>query len=52
MKHLYKDVNNLNSTKFGVNNLLLNYLLNEGKFILDEVKAKDDLQRTITLKLA
>lgn len=30
----------------------MNYLLNEGKYILDEIKSKDDLQRTITLKLA
>lgn len=52
MKLLYKAVNILNSTKFSVNNLLLNYLLNEGKFLLQEVKPKDELQRTITLKLA
>jgi len=51
-KPLYEAVNILNSIKFSVNNLLLNYLLNEGKYILDEIKAKDELQRTITLKLA
>ena len=49
---LYKAVNTLNSVKFGVNNLLLNYLLNEGNYLLDKIKAKDALQRSITLKLA
>ena len=51
-KSLYEAVNYLNSIKFGINNLLLNYLLNEGKYILDSAILKNDLQKEITLKLA
>lgn len=50
--NLYKAINYLNSIKFGINNLLLDYLNNEGKYLLEEFKAEDDLQRAITLKVA
>jgi len=51
-KPLYNAVNYLNSIKFCINDLLFNYLNNEGKFLLDEIKADDDLQRIITLKIS
>jgi DNA-directed RNA polymerase len=50
---IYKAVNFLNSIKFSINKNLLNYLLShEGSYILDIVKADDELQRFITLKIA
>jgi hypothetical protein len=50
---IYQTVNYLNSIKFGINNSLLEYITSEqGKYILECVKADDDLQRIITLKLA
>lgn len=49
---LFKAVNYLNSIKFGVNNLLLDYLMNEGRYILDHIEADNDLQRNITLEIA
>jgi len=55
--NLYKAVNYLNSIKFGVNVYLLNYLENEGNFLLDsennqEIDKSEELQREITLKVA
>lgn len=51
---IYKAVNILNHNKFGVNKLLLDYLLNdeEGKYILDKYDSKDPLSLGITLNLA
>lgn len=49
---LFKAVNYLNSIKFGVNNLLLDYLMDEGSYILDYIEPDNDLQRNITLKIA
>jgi len=50
---IYKSVNYLNSIKFGINNKLLNYLQSsEGSYILDEIKAENELQRSITLNIA
>jgi DNA-directed RNA polymerase len=51
-KPLYNTINYLNSIKFSINNTLLDYLNNEGKYLLEEIKADDLLQRTITLKIA
>lgn len=50
--NLYRAVNILNSTKFGINTLLLNYLKNEGSYLLESEKIKDELQKEITIKLA
>jgi hypothetical protein len=49
---LFKTVNYLNSIKFSINNTLLNYIKNEGKFLLEEIKGDNDTQRIITLKIA
>lgn len=50
---IYKAVNYLNSIKFGINRLLLNYITSkEGKYILELVKPDDELQRVITLEVA
>jgi DNA-directed RNA polymerase len=49
---LYKAINYLNSIKFSVNNLLLDYLNNEGNDLLNKIEASNDLQRIITLKIA
>jgi hypothetical protein len=50
---IYRAVNFLNSIKFCVNTDLLNYLLSpEGAYILDNVRADDELQRQLTLKIA
>jgi hypothetical protein len=49
---LYDAINYLNHIKFGVNKLLLNYLDNEGQFLLNEIDIKDSLQKEITLKIA
>jgi DNA-directed RNA polymerase len=48
---LFKAINYLNSIKFGINNLVLDYLNNEGKYLLDSIKPKNKLQREITLKI-
>jgi len=50
-KPLYDSINYLNSIKFSINSLLLDYLNNEGNYLLDEVKSEDELQRLITLKI-
>lgn len=50
---LYKAINCINSIQFGINEDLLNFLSNEGKFILeDQLNSSDSLQRQITLKIA
>jgi hypothetical protein len=50
---IYESVNYLNSVKLGMNNLLLNYITSEeGMYLLEHVKAEDELQRTITLEVA
>lgn len=50
---IYEAINYLNSIKFEVNNKLLEYILsNEGSFLLEEVKADDELQRALTLEVA
>ena len=50
--NLYKTVNYLNSIKFTINTLLLDFLNNEGNYLLEEIKPSNDLQRIITLKIA
>ena len=47
---LFKSINYLNSIKFTINNLLLDYLKNEGNFLLDLIKEDNDTQRAIVLK--
>jgi hypothetical protein len=49
---LFKTVNNLNSIKFSINKVLLNYLNTEGKFLLDLIKDDNEAHRAITLKIA
>jgi hypothetical protein len=50
-KALFKSINYLNSIKFSINNLLLEYLNKEGNYLLNSSKEKD-FQRAITLKIA
>jgi len=47
---LFKSINYLNSIKFSINKALLDYLNNDGKFLLDFIK--EDTHRIITLKIA
>jgi DNA-directed RNA polymerase len=49
---LYKAINYLNSIKFRVNNLLLDYLIGEGKFLLETIDPENKVHREITLKIA
>lgn len=49
---LYKVINLVSSTKFSINNLFLNYIKNEGNYLLNEIKAEDEMQRIITLKVS
>lgn len=50
---IYETVNYLNKIEFGVNNLMLNYILSdEGSYLLESVKADDELQRVLTLEIA
>nr|QWO71391.1 RNA polymerase [Arthromyces claviformis] len=50
---IYKTVNYFNSIKFAINKNLLDYILsNEGAYILDSIKAEDELQRELTLHVA
>jgi DNA-directed RNA polymerase len=52
---LFKAVNYLNSIKFRVNNLLLDYLtspMGEGKYLLELIKPDNIIHREITLKIA
>ena len=51
-KALFKSINYLNSIKFSVNNILLEYLEKDGKFLLDLIKEDNDIHRTMTLKIA
>jgi hypothetical protein len=54
-KNLYKTINYLNELEFGINTTLLNYLLNEGNYLLndDKLNNKSDLlQKEMTLKIA
>jgi hypothetical protein len=48
---LYKAVNYMSSIKFSINNLLLDYLINDGSYLLD-IDDGDKLQKDITLKIA
>jgi hypothetical protein len=64
--NLYKAINILNSNKFSVNKLFINYLNNEGKYLLeiinnnieiynsDELKKyeSEELQKITTLQIA
>nr|QWO71396.1 RNA polymerase [Termitomyces sp. K1Ag] len=49
---LFKAINYLNSIQFGINNLLLDYLSKEGKYLLEDMKSQDDVQRDLTLEIA
>jgi hypothetical protein len=49
---LYNAINYLNSIQFSINNSLLNFLNNEGNYLLSEVPSEDEFQRDITLKIA
>ncbi len=54
-KSLYDSVNLLNKIKFNVNKELLNYILNEGSYLLECDKDDNDkrnLQNSITIKVA
>jgi hypothetical protein len=50
---IYETVNYLNNLEFGVNNLMLDYILSsEGSYLLESVKADNELQRALTLEVA
>lgn len=50
---IFLGVNYLNSIKFGVNNLMLDFILSpEGSYLLENVKPDDPLQRAFTLEVA
>lgn len=50
---IYKTVNYLNSIEFSINKLMLNYILSEeGKYLLETIKADDIMQRFMTVELA
>lgn len=49
---LYKAVNYLNKTEFSVNIELLDYILNEGQFLLDNKNEQEVFQNNITIKVA
>lgn len=49
---LYKTINYLNKIKFSINNSLLNYLKNEGRYLLDSVDIGNKDKHLITLELA
>lgn len=55
-ENLYNAINEINSIKFSINTELLDYLNNEGKYILDEYISKENennvLNAFITLKMA
>ena len=49
---LFKVINYFNQIKFGINNTLLNFLTNEGKYLFDYMK-KDELNNSmISIKIA
>jgi DNA-directed RNA polymerase len=52
--NLFKAINNMSSVKFGFNNSLINYLENEGSFLLvnDEKTKSEQLQINIQLNVA
>lgn len=50
--NLYKAINTLNKVKFNVNMDLLNYILNEGNYLLDDDSEKINFQNTLTIKVA
>nr|AVR57735.1 plasmid-derived RNA polymerase [Termitomyces sp. T132]AVR57756.1 plasmid-derived RNA polymerase [Termitomyces sp. T132] len=52
IESLFKAINYLNSVKFGINDLVLDYLKNEGNYLLDLIKPDNSLQRDITLLIA
>jgi hypothetical protein len=49
---LFKAINIMNSIKFGINNTVLNYLNNEGKYLLDSIPPENIIQREIIFKIA
>jgi hypothetical protein len=51
-ENLYKAVNHLNKTEFSVNKELLDYILNEGSYLLEHDKDQKELQNIITIKVA
>jgi DNA-dependent RNA polymerase len=52
-ENLYKAINYMSSIKFRINLNLLNYLLNEGKYLLEELSDQsEELQRITTLQIA
>lgn len=51
--NLYKAVNNMSSIKFGFNKDLIEYLSNEGYYLLkEELTESESLQQFIQLKVA
>lgn len=49
---LYQSINTLNQIQFSINTLLLDYLENEGSYLLDNIDSKDKIQMDLTLKLS
>jgi hypothetical protein len=53
LDNLYKAVNTLQKIKFGINNLLLDYINNDGSYLLEKLSSEsEELQREFTLKVA
>lgn len=49
---LLTTVNYFNQIKFGINNSLLDFILNEGNYLLDNVESEDKINNKITINLA
>lgn len=50
--NLYKTINTINSIKFSINIDLLDYINNDGSFLLEKLNNNEELQRLLTLKIA
>jgi hypothetical protein len=49
---LYETINYLNTIEFKINNKLLDYLLNEGNYLITEINKNDDFQKNMIIKIA
>jgi hypothetical protein len=53
LENLYKAVNILQKIKFGINNHLLDFINNDGLYLLEKLSNEgEELQRELTLKVA
>jgi DNA-directed RNA polymerase, mitochondrial len=49
---LYDTINILNSIEFKINNKLLEFLLNEGNYLLTDINKNDEFQKLMIIKIA